>query len=125
MQMSYTLPMSNIDHLGMSSVQVTGAELNGIEESLEDASLVRKLLVIVAFEALLVLIEPSMKPGGVSSFSLSRMGLESISITCGIGGLRFADAWVQKRATLMYRSTSSSGYSLRFESTSSFSLPSS
>lgn len=65
------------------------------------------------------------KPGGVSSFSLSRMSLESMSITWLINGLRFAFDWVQKRATLIYLRTSSWGNSCISGSTKSSNFPSS
>lgn len=50
------------------------------------------------------------KPGAVSSFSLSFMFFDNISTTWLIRGRRFTVDWVQKKATLMYRTISSSGY---------------
>lgn len=103
-------------HLGITSVIVLGTE---VIRWLVDAS-------DNFFDCMLLNPPESWKkPGGVSSFSLSRMSLESMSITWLINGLRFAFDWVQKRATLIYLRTSSWGNSCISGSTKSSNFPSS
>lgn len=103
-------------HLGTTSVMVLGTE---VIRWLLDAS-------DNFFDCILLNPPESWKkPGGVSSFSLSRMSLESMSITWLIIGLLFAFDWVQKRATLIYLRTSSSGNSCISGSTKSSDFPSS
>lgn len=107
---------SYILYLGVTSVIVTGTEL--IWQLVESAE-----NFLVEEAAPLVPAESWKKPGAVSSFSFSRMFLESMSTTWLMSGLRFATPWVQKKATLMCLMTSSSGNSPNSGSTSSKSFP--
>lgn len=114
---SWTKQSAIYFHLGMTWVIVLGTE---VIWWLVDASETFSLDCVP-----LSPVEVWKKPGGVSSFSLSRMSLESISMTWLIIGLRFAFDWVQKKATLMYLRTSSWGNPSISGSTNSNILPSS
>ena len=106
-------------HLGLISLTVGGTTVLNMLESSDPKCLDFELLDVLALDTLLLY--SWMNPGAVSSVSLIRIGLDSMVTTCSIDGRRAAAACMQKRATLMYRMTSS-GYSPRVGSISSLSF---
>lgn len=100
--------------------------------SVKEAWLENRLVVVTVLvesfgnffplKPLLNLPESSMYPGCVISWSLSFTGLDNISTTWDMVGLRPAAACVQKRATLIYLITCSSGYPFIFGPTNSVNL---
>ena len=79
-------------HLGTISVKETALEENGMVVLVDDESLICELLKFVAFNPLPSFVDSWKRPGGVSSFSLSRRGLDSISRTWRMDGRREAAA---------------------------------
>jgi len=94
-------------HLGLISLTVGGTTVLNMLESSDPKCLDFEWLDVLALDTLLMY--SWMNPGAVSSVSLIRIGLDSMVTTCSIDGRRAAAACMQKRATLMYRMTSSSG----------------